>query len=63
MKAVAHSSNANASFVALLFRPEFLKWGPWLPLGATEWLSGGYEQRPSLGSFAVILHNPSVTIY
>jgi len=24
---------------------------------------GGYEQRPSLGSFAVILHNPSVTIY
>jgi len=24
---------------------------------------GGHKQRPSLGSFAVILHNPSVTIY
>ena len=24
---------------------------------------GDHEQRPSLDSFAVILHNPSVTIY
>jgi len=24
---------------------------------------GGHEQRPSLGSFSVIFHNPSVTIY
>ena len=29
-------------------------------LGATERFSGGHEKRPSLGTFAVILHNPSV---
>jgi len=33
------------------------------PFGATERLSGDHKQRPSLGSFAVILHNPSVTIH
>jgi len=33
------------------------------PLGATERFSGNHEQRPSLGSCAVILHNTSVTIY
>jgi len=33
------------------------------PLGPMERFSKGHEQRPSLGSFAVILHNPSVTIY
>jgi len=37
--------------------------GPSPPLGATERFSGGHEQRLSLSSFAVILHNPSVTIY
>jgi len=41
----------------------FLKRGPQTPLGARERFSGGHEQRPSLGSFAVILHNPSVTIH
>jgi len=30
--------------------------GPLAPLG-------GHEQRPSLGNFAVILHNTSVTMY
>jgi len=34
--------------------------GPPWGHGAVHW---GHEQRPSLGSFAVILHNPSVTIY
>ena len=37
--------------------------GPSAPLGATERFSGANEQRPSLGSFAVILHDPSVTMY
>jgi len=32
-------------------------------LVATEQFSGDHEQRPSLGSFAVSLHDPSVTIY
>jgi len=32
------------------------------PLGATERFSGVHEQWPSLGSSAVILHYPSVTI-
>jgi len=41
----------------------FLKRGPRPPLGVTKRFSGGHEQRPSLSSFAVILHNPSVTIY
>jgi len=44
-------------------RAGFHKRGPRAPLGATDRFSGGHEQRPSLGSFAVILHNPSVTIY
>jgi len=37
--------------------------GPSAPLGATERFSGCHEQRLSLGSFALILHNPSVTMY
>jgi len=41
----------------------FFKLGPRSPLGATERFSVIHEQRPSLGNFAVILHNPSVTIY
>jgi len=41
----------------------FLKRDPRPPLGDTERFPGGHDQRPSLGSFAVILHNPSVTIY
>jgi len=36
--------------------------GPSAPLGATERFSGGHEQRLSLGSFALILHNSSVTM-
>jgi len=36
--------------------------GPSAPLGVTERFSGGHEQRLSLGSLAVILHKPSVTI-
>jgi len=43
--------------------PGFLKRGHGSPLEATEQFSGGHEHRPSLGSFAVILHNPSVTIH
>jgi len=44
-------------------KPGFFKWGPQASLGATEWFSEGHEQRSLLGSFAVTLHNPSVTIY
>jgi len=40
----------------------FLKRGPRPPLGLTERFSGGHNQRLSLGSFAVILHNPSVML-
>jgi len=36
--------------------------GPSTPQGTTERLPGGHEQMLSLGNFAVILHNPSVTI-
>jgi len=42
------------------FKEGFFKRGRQPPLGATEWLSGGHEQRPSLGSFTVILHNPTL---
>jgi len=44
-------------------KPGFLKRGPRFSLGSTERFSRGHEQRSSLGSFVVILHNPSVTIY
>ena len=37
--------------------------GPRPTLGPTQQFSGGHKQRLSLGSFAVILHNPSVTMY
>ena len=40
----------------------FLNRGPRQPLGATERLSRGHEQRFLLTSSAVILQNPSVTI-
>jgi len=36
---------------------------PSTPFGGHGAVLWGPEQRPSLGSFAVILHNPSVTIY
>jgi len=28
-----------------------------------EWFFGGHEQSPSPGSYAVMLHNPSITTY
>jgi len=37
--------------------------GSWPQLGANQLFSGGHKQRFLLGSFAVILHNPSVTTY
>jgi len=43
--------------------PGFFKRGPWSPLRNTGWFSGGHKQGPSLGSFAVILHNQSIMIY
>ena len=55
----------NCHFCCLLcewLKSGYLKRGPRLPLGATERFFGAHEQRPSLGSFAVILRNPSVTI-
>jgi len=48
---------------AVVAKPGFLKRGPRPVLRTTERFSGGHEQRPPLGSFAVILHNPIVTIY
>ena len=43
-------------------RSVFPKRGTQPPLGVTEQFSEGHNQRPSLGSFDVILHNPNVTI-
>jgi len=34
----------------------------WPPLETMEQFSGSHKQRPSLGSFAMILHKPSVMI-
>jgi len=51
------------TFSVLDFSAGFFKRGPRPPLGATERFSGDHEQRSSLGSFGVILHNPSFTIY
>jgi len=50
------------AFTALDFSAGFLKRDPRPLLGTTERFSGGQEQRPLLGSFAVILHNSSVAI-
>jgi len=49
---------AVGSAKALHDSPGFLKRDPRPPLKATERFSGGHEQRPPLGSFAVILHDP-----
>jgi len=50
-------------FLLALFSSRASQTGPSTPFVATERFSGGHEQRPSLGSFPAIFHNPSVAIY
>jgi len=62
-----HNKNKNTPLKMYLGPPSlttgFLKRGSRPPLGATERVSGVHDQTPLLGSFAVTLRNPVVTIY
>jgi len=54
----------NETFTCIMSRlHRFFKRNPRPPLGDTERFSGGFEQSLLLGSFAVTLHNASVTVY
>jgi len=57
------TENPLQNFLPTWFIAGFIKRGPRSSLGATDRFSGGHKQKLSLGSFAVILHNSSVTIY
>jgi len=68
----AHSWSRNLKFEFRLHSPDVnsLLSQPIFPVVLPQGLSngalgplGGHEKRPSLGSFAVILLNPSFTIY